>query len=68
MKEHEAGAGWGEEGGDVGGCELVGSFEIPIFIQWLAMNCHDHFRSFVFRHFRYGGKTDDGTWAWSTHI
>lgn len=31
MQEHEAGAGWGEEGGDVGGGELVGSFEIPAF-------------------------------------
>ncbi len=30
VEEQEACAGWGEEGGDVGGGELVYSFEIPV--------------------------------------
>lgn len=29
VEQHEADGGWGEEGGDVGGGELVGAFEIP---------------------------------------
>ncbi len=29
MEEEEAGGGWGYEGGDVGGGELVGAFEVP---------------------------------------
>lgn len=37
VEEEEAGGGWGKEGGDVGGGELVDAFEIPTALVRIRM-------------------------------